>query len=147
MLHNENISQIAISGGTISTKFTIIKEVKCKDIKAVDLVVHNLEKLKKAKFKTIKIPQFSYEVSDLIITETCEFIKGSFLSKKQEPVILNELVLNNDDYTFGDYHYTNFIIKDKTRNIYAVDFSSYGYIPDRYLRNSCWVNRQTYQTN
>jgi|TARA_R100001460_G_scaffold58475_1_gene98286 hypothetical protein len=140
MLHNEDISELA-SGISISTKFTIIKEITCKDLKAVDLVVHNLEKLKKDKFKTIKIPQFSYKVSDLIITETCEFIKGSFLSTKHEPIILNELVLRNNDYTFGDYHYTNFVIKKTTQDIYAVDFSSYGYIPDRYARNSSWVTR------
>jgi len=142
MLHNEDISQVAVSGTHINTKYTIIKEIKCKDLKVVDLVVHNLEHLKKAKFKTIKIPHFSYKISDLTIIETCEFIKGCALvcHPEKENIIHTELVCREDEYTFSDYHHSNFIVNNN--DLYAVDFSSYGYLPDQYLRNTLWINRR-----
>jgi len=108
----------------------------------VDLVVHNLEHLKKAKFETIKIPQFSYKVFDLTVIETCEFIKGCALAchSEREDTLLRELVWREDDYTFSDYHHSNFIVNNN--DLYAVDFSSYGYLPDQYLRNTLWINRR-----
>ena len=141
MLHNEDVSEICFSGTHVNTKFTIIKEIKCKNLEIVDLVVHNLEHLKKAKFKTIKIPQFSYEISDLTVTETCEFIKGCSLicHPKKESIIHKELVCRDDDYTFVDYHHSNFIINND--DLYSVDLSSYGYMPDKYLRNYLWIHR------
>ena len=146
MLHNENIRNALypLSPVAVSVKFTITKEITCDSKKHVDLVVDNLEKLKKDKFERIKVPQFCYEVSGLTITETCEFIKGHFLTPKYERIVLNELVKRENDYTFGDYHYRNFIVRKN--NIYSIDLSSYAYIPDRFARNHSWVNRQTYQT-
>lgn len=148
MLHNENIRNRnplhPLSHVFVDCKLTITKEITCDSKKHVDLVVDNLEKLKKDKFERIKVPQFFYEVSGLTITETCEFIKGHFLTPKYERIVLNELVKRENDYTFADYHYRNFIVKN--RDIYSIDLSSYCYIPDRYERNYSWVNRQTYQT-
>ena len=145
MLHNENIRNALypLSPVAVSVKFTITKDITCDSKKHVDLVVDNLEKLKKDKFERIKVPQFFYKVSGLTITETCEFIKGHFLTPKYEPIILKELVKRENDYTFGDYHYRNFIVRKN--NIYSIDLSSYGYIPDRFTRNHSWVNRRTYQ--
>lgn len=145
MLHNEDIRNALypLSPVSVSVKFTITKEITCDSKEHVDLVVDNLEKLKKDKFERIKVPQFFYEVSGLTITETCEFIKGHFLTPKYEHIVLNELVKRENDYTFGDYNYRNFIVRKN--NIYSIDLCSYAYIPDRFLRNHSWVNRQTYQ--
>ena len=142
MLYNENLeSNISVTSHRIRTDFKILKTINCKSLEAVELIVHNLEHLKKAKFPTVKVPQFSYEVSDLVITQTCEFIKGCTLACHpcKEKVIMKEIVQREDDYTFSDYHHSNYIIKDN--DLYAVDLSSYGYLPDQFYRNHLWINR------
>ena len=46
------------------------------------------------------------------------------------------------DWTFDDYGMGNFVVEWKTDKIYAVDFTSYCYYPDKDERRRSWDKYQ-----
>ena len=52
--------------------------------------------------------------------------------------IYDDIVERESDWTFDDYGYGNFVVEWKTLKIYAVDFTSYRYMPDREERRRKW---------
>ena len=88
-------------------------------------VVDRLEKLRRARFDWIRIPQFEYRIEGCTISLTSDFIKGWYCT---EPLKLyDEIVLREDDYTFSDPHPSNFITCSRTQETFAVDME----VPDR----------------
>ena len=78
-----------------------------------------------------------------------DYIKGYPLGTATEPfmsIVKEDVVERDSDWTFSDYHMTNFIVEAQTDKLYAVDFQSFSYIPDKNLRREIWNNcQQTHQ--
>ncbi len=123
----------------ISFQFT--KTIDCITEENTAMMVDKLERLKKEKFERILIPQFEYEVEDNIIIQKVEYIKGRKMGmtvEKYRNWIYKDLVERDNDWTFCDYYYDNFIVLDGENKIYAVDFQSYDYMPSKDDRRKIW---------
>ena len=107
---------------------TMNKEMVFSSVKKLEIVVRNLEILKKEKFINIVVPEFTYKVSDHVLYIDMEYIRGEYVkSIHHYNVIYDELIDKESDYSITDYNPTNFIVKDD--QIYLIDLESYGYIP------------------
>ena len=61
-------------------------------------------------------------------------------------IVYEDVVLRDSDWTFDDYGMSNFIVEHNTNKIFAVDFQSYNYIPDRNHRESSWKKYTNFQS-
>ena len=73
----------------------------------------------------VKIPSFTFTIDTLKITIEAEFIRGMFVGAKFNHILWEDLVMNQDEYTFCDYNLTNFIHCAGDGEIYSVDLHSY----------------------
>lgn len=130
----------------ISYQFT--KTIHCNTSEHVSMIVEKLDRIKEDNFGKIKIPEFDYKVSDRTVIQTVEYIKGrkcAMLVKKYRDRIYNELVEKDREWTFCDFNYDNFIVLEKEDLIYAIDFQSYSFIPNKNKRKELW--REDLETN
>lgn len=129
----------------IFTSFKLIKSIRFKCERELKEMIIKLDKLKKEKFNRVLIPNFDYNVKDEVLIYNVDFIKGYPLGTATEPfasIVKEDIVERDSDWTFSDYHMTNFIVEAQTDKLYAVDFQSYSYIPDKNLRWEIWNNCQ-----
>ena len=62
-------------------------------------------------------------------------------------IIYEDIVQRDLDWTFDDYGSSNFIVEHITDRIFAVDFQSYNYLPNRDYRESKWKKFQKLNSN
>jgi len=130
----------------LNTSFTLNKRISFKSNDDLLVMVDKLERLKKENFNRVLIPKFKYHIeSDNVLSYDVDFIKGYPVGTSVAPFsgyVYEDVLSRESEWTFTDYHMTNFILEVRTEKIYAVDFQSYSYIPDRNLRNRIWENCQ-----
>ena len=116
----------------------IVKKIKYDDHNVVKSIEKNLSQLSKDKdtFQFIKIPDFSYEIENDIVTVEHEFIRGVTIGTlikigHREEIhnygkqIYKDLVLRENKWTFLDYTFDNFIVCDLTKELYIIDLEFY----------------------
>ena len=130
---------------TLRTSFKLTKKIRFKDDETKYFMVDKLNRLKNENFNRVLIPNFDYTIQDNFLIYEVDFIKGYPLGTATEPfasIVKEDIVERDSDWTFSDYHMTNFIVEAQTDKLYAVDFQSYSYIPDKNLRWEIWNNCQ-----
>ena len=130
---------------TLRTSFKLTKKIRFKDDESKYFMVDKLNRLKNENFNRVLIPNFDYSIQDNFLTYEVDFIKGYSVGTVTEPfskIVYEDVVEKNSDWTFTDYHTTNFIVEAQTNKLYAVDFQSYGFIPSSDLRKKIWRNCQ-----
>ena len=130
---------------TLRTSFKLTKKIRFKDDETKYFMVDKLNRLKNENFNRVLIPNFDYIIQDNFLIYEVDFIKGYPLGTATEPfasIVKEDIVERDSDWTFSDYHMTNFIVEAQTDKLYAVDFQSYSYIPDKNLRWEIWNNCQ-----
>jgi len=154
----KNLKDITYSSGIfdtdnklsrLSATFTLEKKFNCFTEKNLNLMVDKLERLKNENFNRIHIPDFKYRIEGNVITYNTTFIKGwsvGTLIPKFSNIVYEDIVQRESDWTFDDYGSTNFIVESNTDKIFAVDFQSYNYIPDRDYRESKWKKFQNFHS-
>ena len=133
----------------INTSFKLIKNIRFNNDREIQEMIHKLDLLKTEKFNRVLIPDFNYSIRDNFLIYNVDYIKGYPLGTATEPfmsIVKEDVVERDSDWTFSDYHMTNFIVEAQTDKLYAVDFQSFSYIPDKNLRREIWNNcQQTHQ--
>jgi len=130
----------------ISFQFT--KVIDCKTDEYAEMMVEKLDRLKGEKFDKILIPKFEYSLNGTVLTQKVEYIKGrkcGMTVKKYRDKIYKDLIERDNDWTFCDYNFDNFIVIEKEDKIYAIDFQSYNYMPSKDKRLELW--REDLETN
>ena len=125
----------------LEASFTLVKQFNCFTKDNLDLMIDKLERLKKENFNRIHIPDFEYSVEGNIISYNTVFIKGwgvGIYVPDFANIIYEDVVQRDSDWTFDDFGGSNFIVEHNTDKIFAVDFQSYNYIPNRDYRISKW---------
>jgi len=125
----------------LESSFTLVKQFNCFTKDNLDLMIDKLERLKKENFNRINIPDFEYSVEGNYISYNTVFIKGWGVGThipEFANIIYEDVVERDSDWTFDDFGSSNFIVEHNTDKIFAVDFQSYNYIPDREHRISKW---------
>jgi|TARA_B100000282_G_C31511566_1_gene389623 sulfatase maturation enzyme AslB (radical SAM superfamily) len=125
----------------LEASFTLVKQFNCFTKYNLDLMIDKLERLKKENFNRIHIPDFEYSVEGNIISYNTVFIKGwgvGIYVPDFANIIYEDVVQRDSDWTFDDFGGSNFIVEHNTDKIFAVDFQSYNYIPNRDYRISKW---------
>ena len=133
--YNNNIHETCIE-----SKYSIIKNYYFKNNDDLLCVKDKLIRLKKENFNRIHIPEFEYKIKNNAIVIESEFIKSTnelaLFSYKNE--IVEDIVLRKSDWTFLDFHFSNFIAHEITKNVYAIDLLSYTYCPSIDIRKQHW---------
>jgi len=149
-----NLKGTSYSSGIFNTEnklsvlrasFTLVKQFDCLTKDNLDLLVDKLERLKNENFNRINIPDFEYYVEGNILTYNTTFIKGwsiGTLIPKFAKIVYEDVIQKDSDWTFDDYGSANFIVECNSDRIFAVDFQSYNYVPDRDYRESRWKKSQ-----
>ena len=115
---------------TFTTQFTLIKTTQYEDKDLLSKHVSRLERLLKDitddPFELVKVPSFTFTVNDNILRVEQEYIKGLFVGYQGQDILWKDLVERKSEYTFADYHITNFIRTPiKPYDIYCIDLVSY----------------------
>ncbi len=120
------------------------KTVVCPSNEVAEIVADKLDRLSKENFNRVHILQFDYYINENAIRYRVEFIKGYHLGtvSKFKKAIYEDVVERESDWTFDDYGMGNFVVEWKTDKIYAVDFTSYCYYPDKDERRKSWDKYQ-----
>ena len=122
-------------------EFILLKRVNCKNNKLKEIYINKLNRLKEENFNRIKIPNFTYSVDNNIVSCSIDFIKGLYVStSEQRTLIYQDVVCRDSDWTFSDYRDANFIIQEGTGDIFAIDFQSYLFYPQKEIRKVSWFN-------
>ena len=118
----------------------IVKEVKYghNDRIKLEKIEKGLSQLSKDKdtFQFIKIPDFSYEIENNIVTVEHEFIRGETLTallqfghyddvKRYGKLIYKDFVLRENKRTFADYSLHNYVECEFTKELYIIDLEHY----------------------
>ena len=125
----------------VHTSFELNKIIHC----TTDTLLHvkeKLDRLAEENFNRVFIPEYSYEVLDeKTISCNVKFIKGlgiGTMVPHLQKIIREDVLERDSDWTFSDYHTGNFLMELETGNLYAIDFLSYCYAPDRKWRKYRW---------
>lgn len=122
-------------------EFILLKRVNCNNNKLKEIYINKLNRLKEENFNRIKIPNFTYSVDNNIVSCSIDFIKGLYVStSEQRTLIYQDVVCRDSDWTFSDYRDANFIIQEGTGDIFAIDFQSYRFYPQKEKRKVSWFN-------
>ena len=122
-------------------EFILLKRVNCNNNKLKEIYINKLNRLKEENFNRIKIPNFTYSVDNNIVSCSIDFIKGLYVStSEQRTLIYQDVVCRDSDWTFSDYRDANFIIQEGAGDIFAIDFQSYRFYPQKEKRKVSWFN-------
>ena len=116
------------SGQTVSS-FTIRKEIKCIDDTTAQEQYLRLFRLrdKRESFGLVHIPWFTYGRKDNRVWYESDFVKGRVCHESEmREVIWKQCVLREDEFTLTNYDPRNFIVCDKTKDIYYIDLNDCG---------------------
>ena len=135
-----SVIQIGEEKTRVEGYYHLDKTVVCDSDEIARGVVEKLDRLQKEDFNRIHIPKFDYYAMDNAVRYRVEFIKGYSLGtiSRFKDIIYEDVVNRESDWTFDDYGLANFVIEWKTDKIYAVDFTSYRYYPDKEERRNSW---------
>ena len=122
---------------TFDNQFKMLKkyELKIQDFKII------LKRCKKRKIKFLSSPFDLDSINTVknLKVETIKIPSGEITNIPYLQKIVKEDVLERkSDWTFSDYHTGNFLMDCDTGDLYAVDFLSYCYAPDRKWRKERW---------
>ena len=134
----------------LESSFTLVKQFNCFTKDNLFVMIDKLERLKNENFNRVHIPDFEYKVDGNILTYDTVFIKGwgvGTLIPYFTNIIYEDIVQRDLDWTFDDYGSSNFIVEHITDRIFAVDFQSYNYLPNRDYRESKWKKFQKLNSN
>ena len=141
LFYNSRIYSPNKEVSVLTASFTLVKQFDCYTKENLDLMVDKLDRLKNEDFNRIHIPDFKYRVEGNTISYDTAFVKGygvGTLIPDFSNIVYEDIVQRDSDWTFTDYGMPNFIVEYKTDRIFAVDFQSYNYVPDRKYRESLW---------
>ena len=114
----------------VNKSFQFIKTISYADSVIVKEKAKNLEMLKDRTFMRIKIPHFTFNVFENVISIHMEFIKGEVLNKHNKltfkHIIWEDLVKRPDPYSAAGYHPSNFIVNNT--GLYFVDLEDMRFI-------------------
>lgn len=86
-------------------------------------------KLLQDDFGDIKVPRFTFSVTDTQLIINTEYIKGRQWQSDDLwhnfDFVANNIVFKDGDYSFTDFEPTNFIQEIDTNDVYYVDYESY----------------------
>mgnify|MGYP001452616557 CR=1 FL=1 len=128
-------------------EFTLIKSTHYENKDLLDDHISRLTRLQKDiiddPFELVKVPSFTFTVNDNILRIEQEYIKGLFVGYQGQDILWKDLVERKSEYTFADYHITNFIRTPfKPFDIYCIDLVSYKK-SSRTKRLYNWETRRT----
>mgnify|MGYP003112895162 FL=1 len=106
-----------------------------------EMLAERLTRLQSEDFNRVKVPLFDFEIKDNLLTIEVEYIKGCAIGTLStfRKVILEDVVQRDSEWTFDDYHFSNFVIPTTEDCVYAVDLLSYRHYPDKVARHSAWT--------
>ena len=135
-----SVIQIGEEKTRVEGYYHLDKTIVCDTDEIASGVVNKLDRLQKEDFNRIHIPKFDYYINRNAVRYRVEFIKGYPLGtvSKFKDIIYEDVVDRESDWTFDDFGASNFIVEHNTDKIFAVDFQSYNYIPNRDYRISKW---------
>lgn len=141
MKRYHSILQLGCHEAPVQASFRLSKTIHCKTLENKNAMVEKLDRLKEEDFNRVLIPDFDYDVVDNTVTYDVDFIKGigiGTLIPKYADIVYEDVVKRQSDWIFFDLATANFIVEYKTEKIYAIDFQSYAFIPDKNERESKW---------
>ncbi len=104
------------------------KFIKTSHYKSQDKWEAHVDKLSKLqqieRIGRVKIPSFTFTIDTLKIIIVANFQRGMYVGAKYNHILWEDLVMNQDEYTFCDYNLTNFI-QCEDGEIYSVDLHGY----------------------
>jgi len=124
---------------TTTTNYFLTKTISYTKEERYKRDIENLERLRDDKFEIVKVPQYTFEASDMTIQYTVQYLKGYQTIQGDMVKLYRDLVLRESEYTFADYNIMNFITVNhpEIEGIYAIDLNSYKKVsPD--LRKFMW---------
>ena len=125
----------------LESSFTLVKQFNCFTKDNLFVMIDKLERLKNENFNRVHIPDFEYKVDGNILTY------DTVLIPYFTNIIYEDIVQRDLDWTFDDYGSSNFIVEHNTDRIFAVDFQSYNYLPNRDYRESKWKKFEKLNSN
>ena len=134
-----SVIQIGEEKTRVEGYYHLDKTVVCDSDEIARGVVEKFDRLQKEDFNRIHVPKFDYYAMDNAVRYRVEFIKGYPLGtiSRFKDIIYEDVVNRESDWTFDDYSMGNFVV-EHTGEVWAVDFTSYRYMPDREERNEKW---------
>lgn len=119
----------------------LTKHVYCSN---PELFTERLLRLQKEDFGRIKVPKFDFSLDNNVLKIEVEYIKGYAIGSASiyRKYILEDVVLRDSEWTFDDYHFSNFVIPMVGTGIYAVDLLSYRHFPNKHERQSLWSRQR-----
>ena len=110
-----------------TTSYYLTKTISYTNEKRYKTDIDNLSRLKEDKFDIIKVPEYTFEYSDMTIQYTCQYLKGYYTNQESMFKLYEDLVLRKSEYTFADFNVMNFITVNHPciQGIYAIDLNSY----------------------
>ncbi len=132
--------QIGEEKTRVTGYYHLDKTIVCDSDEIARGVIEKLDRLQKEDFNRVRIPKFDYYAMDNAVRYRVEFIKGwplGTVSRNASHIIYQDVVNRESDWTFDDYSMGNFVV-EPSGQVWAVDFTSYRYMPDREERNEKW---------
>ena len=106
-------------------EYKFIKTCKYESQELWENHVDKFSKLQKIdKIGRVKIPSFTFTIDTLKIIIESEYVRGTFVGAKYNHILWEDLVMNQDEYTFTDYTLTNFM-HCADGEIYSIDLHGY----------------------
>lgn len=106
-------------------QFELIKTIEDANDDTLGKIINIIDSVSILSYDRIKIPNMKYERKEDQLVVNCEYIKGTILDPKVHThfrsIIFEDFVLSENKYSVTDYHPRNFIIQDKTFDLYYVD--------------------------
>lgn len=106
-------------------QFELIKTIEDANNDTLGMIINIIDSVSILSYDRIKIPNMKYERKEDQLVVNCEYIKGTILDPKVHThfrnIIFEDFVLSENKYSVTDYHPRNFIIQDKTFDLYYVD--------------------------
>ena len=106
-------------------QFELIKTIEDANNDTLGKIINIIDSVSILSYDRIKIPNMKYERKEDQLVVNCEYIKGTILDPKVHThfrsIIFEDFVLSENKYSVTDYHPRNFIIQDKTFDLYYVD--------------------------
>ena len=110
----------------ITSEFKLIKTSHYKSEEKWEKHVDKFFKLQGIKsIGRIKIPSFTFVIDKLTIILEMTYQPGMFVGAKYNHILWEDLVMNQDEYTFVDYSLNNFVHCNGSDDIYCVDLHCY----------------------
>ena len=106
-------------------QFELIKTIEDASNDTLEKIINIINNVNTLSYDRIKIPNMKYERNGDQLVINSQYIKGTILKPRVHTpfrsMIFEDFVLSENEYSVTDYHPRNFIIQDKTFDLYYVD--------------------------